>query len=227
MAVTFPEFESLALLFEGSAVVAAVPEAIDAAIFGDELTAVEGVAPGRRIQFIAGRTCARQALQRLDVPPTIIGRAESGAPLWPPSWVGSIAHCKGCAVAVAGPAARWLGFGIDVEPAEPLPEDAASIALTADERRQLEAMPDGYARWSRALFCAKECVHKLLNPLSGAWLEFDEVSIELPIAFDRPTIAFQVRPLSAQARAACDGLQLRGQLAFSRGYRVALLAAAR
>jgi 4'-phosphopantetheinyl transferase EntD len=221
MATIFPEFEALAATFEGSAVVAVIPEDIDGGIFGDELEAVVGVAPRRRTQFIAGRTSARWALHRLGQPTTMIPRTESGAPQWPPGIVGSIAHCDGCAVAVAAPASQWLGFGIDVEPAAPLPEDAAAIALTRAERHALEQLPGGYARWSRALFCAKECVHKLLNPLTGAWLEFDDMVITL----DPQRSTFDPQPLTGPAQQACKGLRLQGGLAFSGGFLTALLSA--
>jgi 4'-phosphopantetheinyl transferase EntD len=221
MPAIFPEFEALAAAFEPSALVAAIPEQIDGAIFGAELEAVAGAAPRRRVQFIAGRSCAREALQRLGLPPIEIPRSDSGAAQWPATVVGSIAHCDGCALALVAPSARWLGFGIDVEPAAPLPQDAAHIALMPAERTAVDALPGGYARWSRALFCAKECVHKLLNPLTGAWLEFDEITIQL----DPQTLAFLPQPQSAAALAACEGLQLDGRLAFSGGFLAAVLAA--
>lgn len=220
MPAIFPEFEALAAAFDGSALVAAIPEQIDGGIFGEELSAVGGATPRRRTQFIAGRTCARWALHRIGVRSTVIGRAESGAPQWPEGVVGSIAHCDGCAVAVTAPRERWLGFGIDVEPAAALPPDAARIALLPAEQAWLSQQPDGYARWSRALFCAKECVHKLLNPLTGAWLEFDEIRI----ALDPQAGSFQPEPISAAAEVAIAGRRLEGRIAVSGGFRVAVLA---
>lgn len=222
MPAIFPEFEALTAAFPGSALVAAIPERLDGGIFGAELAAVDGAAPRRRVQFIAGRTCARWALHRLGLPSAELPRAESGAACWPDGIGGSIAHCDGCAVAVAAPIAQWRGFGIDVEPAAPLPEDAAVIALTPAERAAIGALPGGYARWSRALFCAKECVHKLVNPLSGAWLEFDEVAI----VADAAALTYAVEPLSAAAAQAFDGLRLYGRLAFDGGFICAVLAAA-
>ncbi len=219
MSGVFQSFEDLAGAFTGAALAAVVPEDIDGGIFGAELDAVAGAAPRRRLQFIAGRTSARWALHRLGRPTVELPRLESGAPRWPAGVVGSIAHCDGCALAIAAPVSAWSGFGIDVEPSAALPEDAAALALTATERDWLQGRDP---RLGRALFCAKECVHKLVNPLTGAWLEFDEVMIEL----DPSTLAFLPRPRSAEAANALEGLRLLGRIAFSPGFLAAVLGSA-
>ena len=62
----------------------------------------------RRLDFAAGRVCARRAMAQLGVDglPLLVG--EKGQPVWPPGIVGSISHCEGHygAAATPGRAAR-------------------------------------------------------------------------------------------------------------------------
>jgi 4'-phosphopantetheinyl transferase EntD len=198
-----------------------------AALPGHSAYAEEAVLAGivntrRRHQAFAVRALARQALQRLGAPAAGIARAHNGAPVWPEGWTGSLAHDARCAVALVGRSRDFRALGVDVEPAEPLPEDAASIALDAVERAALERLDGGFARWSRAAFGAKECVHKCINPLTGAWLEFDEVSLE----FDDLRHRFVASPVSAKAATAARGLGGRfgsGAVWFAGGEVVAAL----
>ncbi|HEY1090987.1 MAG TPA: 4'-phosphopantetheinyl transferase superfamily protein, partial [Burkholderiaceae bacterium] len=99
---------------------------------------------------------------------------------------------------------------------------AAALVLDAADLQALAALPGGYARWSRTVFLAKECVHKCVHPLRGAWLEFDEVRICLDAERGR----FRVEALSARARAACAGCE-EGVLKFTGDHVLAALAIGR
>lgn len=178
--------------------------------------------PARRAESLAARALAREALQRLGATAAPIGREPGGAPRWPAQWTGSLSHGGGMAAALLGPASQWAALGVDIEPATELPDDAASLVLDAFERHQLARLPGGYARWSRAVFAAKECVHKCVHSLHGTWLEFEEVRIR----FDAASARFTVEPLGAAAQAACAGL-CEGALLFSGDHVVAALAIGR
>lgn len=162
--------------------------------------------PLRRRQSIAARELARVALRERGGEAVAIGRHAKGWPLWPAGWTGSLAHDAEHAVALIAPSALYAGLGVDVEPLLALPPDAAGLVIGAAERAQIAGLPGGDARWGRALFGAKECVHKLLNPLTGAFLEFDDVQIVFEDAgapADQPSLpSFRVMPLSAAASAA-------------------------
>lgn len=169
----------------------------------------------------AGRWLAAQALAELGVrsSPTL-PRGASGAPVWPSGVVGSIAHSAAHAVAVAAWRRDWLALGVDVEPDLPLPADAAALALHATEEQALHHVwPGSGLAQARRVFCAKECIHKALNPLNGAWLEFDEVQV-LPLDAAR----WQARPLSARARQAFPHPVLEGRWWAADGALWALLA---
>lgn len=190
--------------------------------YPEEQALLASALPARRHESLAARALARQVLRRLGGAGQGIGRAASGAPCWPSGWTGSLSHGGGLAAALLGSAADWSALGVDIEPDAPLPEDAAALAFDALERQGLDRLPGGYARWSRAAFAAKECVHKCIHPLRGAWLEFDEIRVR----FEPAKAAFHVEPLSSGAKAACTGLAA-GALRFDQGYIIAALAIGR
>lgn len=168
----------------------------------------------------AGRWLAVQALADLGVAAPTLPRGPDGAPVWPTGVVGSIAHSAVHAVAVAARRGDWLALGVDVEPDLPLPADVAALDLHATERQALHHLwPGSGLAEARRVFCAKECLHKALNPLNGAWLEFDEVQV-LPLDAER----WQMRPLSAAARRAFPHPMLEGRWWTADGALWALLA---
>src|ERR1700748_3099431 len=81
----------------------------------------------------AARIVARVPLERLHHRGIPIPKAPSGAPLWPRGIVGSLAHDRAVAVAAVARAADVSCLGIDIEPAEPLPDDLANFISTPAE----------------------------------------------------------------------------------------------
>lgn len=160
--------------------------------------------------FLAGRMAAMAALTAAGYPALAPLRGEQGAPLWPPGCLGSIAHGGDWAIALAGQAPGLRGVGVDIEPNEPLPLDASSVILRAEERDWLAHTPSPLAG-CRAVFGLKESLHKALNPLNGAWLEFDEVAV-LPSAG-----GYAVQARSAQAQIALAGLQIEAHAGLAGG----------
>ncbi len=146
---------------------------------GDE-AAFSGARPQARIEVHrasgSARIAARGLLAALGSEPTAqLVRSESGAPLWPRGFIGSLAHDQAFAVAAVARRGRLIGLGVDVEPAEPLPEDVVDLVLTERERRLTQG--DGVAR--RLVFVAKEAVYKAVHPLDGTPLDFPDVEIGL------------------------------------------------
>ena len=170
----------------------------------------------RRQSFFAGRALAAQALVYFGSSAEVRRDAE-GAPRWPPGLVGSIAHSADHAFVAVASASQLLALGVDVEPDVPLPEDARSLVLRAEDHQALRAaFADGAMAHSRLVFSAKECVHKMLNPLNRAWLEFDEVSIRW---FDTSADAgrWQALAVSAAAVEAFCGRELQGEWRRAKG----------
>ncbi|MDB5969253.1 MAG: hypothetical protein JWQ90_1703 [Hydrocarboniphaga sp.] len=178
----------------------------DSSAYAEEQALAAIAHPLRRRQSLAVRELARIAMRELGAGPVGIGRRDDGSPEWPAGWVGSLAHDPQWSVALLASSSRYAALGVDVEPLLPLPEDAARLVIGRKERAHLEQLPDSYARWSRALFGAKECVHKALNPLTGVFLEFDEVEIVFDVGDGSHASApsFRVIPVSAAASSAAQ-----------------------
>jgi 4'-phosphopantetheinyl transferase EntD len=124
----------------------------------------------------AARIAARALLGELGADVTApLTRSASGGPLWPQGIIGSIAHDEAFAVVVAARRGRLVGLGIDVEPAEPLPEDVVDLVLVEAERRRTK--DDRTAQ--RLVFVAKEAVYKAIHPLDGTPLDFPDIEIRL------------------------------------------------
>ncbi len=146
---------------------------------GDE-AAFADARPGARVEVRrasgAARIAARFLLDQLGADGLApLRRSPSGAPIWPAGIIGSLAHDKAFALAAAARRGRLVGLGVDIEPAEPLPEDIVDLVLTDAEKR--ETGNDGVAQ--RLVFVAKEAVYKAIHPLDGTWLDFPDVEVRL------------------------------------------------
>ncbi|MGH8517677.1 MAG: 4'-phosphopantetheinyl transferase family protein [Panacagrimonas sp.] len=166
------------------------------------------LSPGmRRVhQSRCARALALELLDEQGVTSQEICKDPRGRPQWPPGFTGSLSHTNGHALAATAPLDRCAAVGVDIEPALPLPADADTLVLTIEERRWLDRVGSAEPAAGRLVFCAKECVHKALEPLRDAWLEFADVRIE----FDAGLSTFVPHPLSAKARGALAGLDPRG-----------------
>jgi 4'-phosphopantetheinyl transferase EntD len=179
-------------------------------IVAEEQESLRDAVPKRRIEFTAGRTCAREALHLLGVPASPLLRGEAREPLWPSGVVGSITHCEDyCAAAVAYKD-KFLGIGIDAEINEPLPQGILELISHQEERNQLGGLPISHLNWDRLLFSIKESVYKVWYPLAKRWLGFEEAFVTI----DPDANAFQVKIVRNSADASVDSLfspQLRGR----------------
>jgi enterobactin synthetase component D len=157
---------------------------------------------GRRLQFLAGRFCAMEALRRLDPrrPPTTIGRTERGTPMWPSGVVGSITHTGGFVSAAVARADEARSLGIDSE-----------RIVTSEQARRVsthvswpsELMHGRQAGLDRLqsitlVFSAKEAIFKCLHPLIGAMFYYHDVRIEGIDAATRMFRARLVKTLSSE-----------------------------
>ncbi|MBV8426715.1 MAG: 4'-phosphopantetheinyl transferase superfamily protein [Hyphomicrobiales bacterium] len=122
----------------------------------------------------AARIVARALLERFHCPGATIAKAASGAPIWPAGIVGSLAHDHSVAVAAVARAADVSCLGIDIEAAEPLPDELVDLVSTPAERVRYGRM----LLQDRRLFVAKEAVYKAVHPVDGIFLDFGDVEID-------------------------------------------------
>jgi 4'-phosphopantetheinyl transferase EntD len=154
-------------------------EASGGVLFPEEERIIAHAVESRRRQYAAVRSCARACLARLGYARVPILPGIGGAPTWPAGVLGSMTHCAGYAAAAVGPLSRISAIGIDAEPDAPLPEGVLDLVATPAERDRLavtQLEPDS-PNWDRLLFSAKEAVYKAWFPLTGEWLDHEEVEI--------------------------------------------------
>ena len=136
--------------------------------------------PKRRLEFLAGRLCARRALQRAGYTGNaIIPIGEQRAPVWPPGFSGSIAHGSGKAWAVVSPQASCRGLGIDLEKiVDPATARKLwSTVLRPQEYEQARPAALSDEPFLSLVFSAKESLYKCLHPITLARLGFQDAEL--------------------------------------------------
>jgi 4'-phosphopantetheinyl transferase EntD len=160
-----------------------------------ELACVSHCAHQRIERFAAGRLCARLALEALGITGFSLLRAPDRQPLWPEGVTGSITHTAGYAAAVVARRGALSSLGIDSEVVAEVHEGLWPGITAPGELAQLRALPGAAGRAHAAvLFAAKEAFYKSQYPLTGEWLRFDDVVIEIAAAGSGETGRFRVLP---------------------------------
>ena len=141
---------------------------------------LQGAAPKRLGEFLAGRLAAREALRPFDLAehPVAIGAARE--PLWPAGLEGSISHSvlSGEGVALCAVRPGQEGIGLDLE-AWLDGDQGAQLwpgIVDEDEWGRLEAGARALgldrARGLTLVFSAKESLFKALYPRVGRYFDF-------------------------------------------------------
>ena len=161
----FPKFE-LAVPFYGLAYE-------DAPLFPEWLAVPAHLAQAvakRKNDYLAGRWCAYQLYQHFGLPWDGLPMGESGDPVWPRGFCGSISHTRGLAIAVMSPQSEFISLGIDLEHqiADKTAKQVHSQIVHPQE--QITNNLD-----LTRIFSAKESIYKALNPLLNRFIGFDEV----------------------------------------------------
>jgi enterobactin synthetase component D len=136
--------------------------------------------PKRRLEFLAGRLCARRALRQAGyADEATIAIGEQRAPVWPPGFVGSIAHGNGTAWAVVAAHERYRGLGIDLEEIV-APASARSLStnvLRPEERERMQPAGLSEEQFVSLVFSAKESLFKCLHPITLARFGFQDAEV--------------------------------------------------
>jgi 4'-phosphopantetheinyl transferase EntD len=194
----------------GVAVATADPRLPSAPLYPEEAAYVAHAVEKRRLEFAAGRSCARAAMEKLGVAKQPVPAGADRAPIWPDGVVGSISHCDGlCAAVVARAGEGFVSLGLDLEPAVPLEDELIDTVCGDDELRWLSSQP-GRERGllAKAIFCAKEAFYKAQYPLSLELIDFHAISVALEIDDNSFLARFHAGAWPFQA-----GQEFRGRLA--------------
>ncbi|AZP71103.1 4'-phosphopantetheinyl transferase superfamily protein [Pseudomonas poae] len=177
----------------------------------------------RQAEFLAGRLCARAALQQLDHLDLIPAIGEDRAPVWPGHISGSITHSTGHAAAIVGHKAQWRGLGMDLENVLSLEraERLAGEILTADEMQRMALIPrEQMALLVTLTFSAKESLFKALYPLVQKRFYFEHAEV---VEWSESGVV-RLRLLTDLSSEWRDGTELVGQFAVADGQLLSLVA---
>ena len=152
-----------------------IHDADEAHLLPEEARSIAARQPAMRRASGAARWIAHRLLADIGVNDVAIPRAPTGAPVWPDGIIGSLAHDDEMAVAAVAPVAHIASLGIDVEPAQPLPDDI--LALVATRADRTDAADRHLA--GRILFSAKEAVYKAVYPLDRQILGYEDITVDL------------------------------------------------
>jgi 4'-phosphopantetheinyl transferase EntD len=208
-----PVAASIRDLFQSEVHVAeAAPALADDALYPEEWAYIAGAVPKRRAEFTTARVLARQLLRGMGIPARSLVPAKDRAPIWPPGIVGSIAHTNDHCVVVLARAPDALALGVDVETVRALEPGAWDVVLTPRERAWLANQPaDAREALAIVFFGAKEAYYKCQYPLTGTFLEFHDVELEL----DLTRRVFEVQAIKPGLPSSIE--RLGGRFALHRG----------
>jgi enterobactin synthetase component D len=134
----------------------------------------------RQAEFLAGRVCARAALQQLEGLSFIPAIGEDRAPVWPAHITGSITHSTGRAAAIVANKAHWRGLGMDMEnllDAERAERLAGEILTGPELQRMAAGARDQLAKVVTLTFSVKESLFKALYPIVQKRFYFEHAEV--------------------------------------------------
>jgi enterobactin synthetase component D len=136
----------------------------------------------RRMEFLAGRYCAREALRAIapELAATPISSGRNREPLWPPGIVGAITHTDCYASVVVARSSDARGLGLDAEVLID-PDSAARLRDQVASPDELESLARATG-WPLPLlltvvFSAKESLFKCLYPHVGRFFDFRDAAV--------------------------------------------------
>ena len=149
-------------------------------IYPEEEIFIQNVAPKRKIDFVAGRVCARKALSRLGIDKFPIIMSKDRSPIWPEHVVGTISHTQGYCGAAVALKSSTKSVGLDIECVDRLNNKCWYLICTDQEHQWIKSLPKIRQNILAALiFSAKECFYKCQYPVSQKWAGFHDAVISL------------------------------------------------
>lgn len=138
----------------------------------------------RKREFVAGRDCARTALEQLGLVRQPILPDEYGVPRWPEGVLGAISHSRGHCAALAAGSGAYRTLGLDLEKTNRLSPSAIKRTVHPDE----EAYVQDNQRRASLIFCAKEAFFKAQFPVWHTHANFHDLVFAVDEAEGRLTV---------------------------------------
>ncbi|MDD2235841.1 MAG: 4'-phosphopantetheinyl transferase superfamily protein, partial [Kiritimatiellae bacterium] len=144
-----------------------------------EAEEVAGVCETRRLQYLAGRRVAREALHLLDGPCGPLLQNPDGTVCWPDGWTGSISHTKAWCLASVARTSDCPALGIDLEETGRMNEPIARRVLLPDELDWLATSTKPFLSLAALFFSAKEALYKTVAPLMKRPVGFHDLRLSV------------------------------------------------
>lgn len=168
----------------------------DSAVFeyGMESSHLGSASEARQREFIAGRRCAREALQRAGFASSALLPDPAGVPIWPVGSLASISHSRGLCAAVAAHRADYQALGLDLEKTNRLSPSAM--------RRTVHPLEADYVREDRGratlIFSAKEAFYKAQFPRWKTHANFHDLALRVDEATGHLSIHAVDKPFPSE-----------------------------
>lgn len=206
----------LRLPVDPDAALAAISALQGSESLGDLPSRLQAAVPSRRVSFLAGRWCAREALRASapDAADTAIGIGAFREPLWPAGTTGSISHTAGYALAAAARSGPVRAIGVDIERwlDDEAPELLGADLAAAGELEALAAQTGwADARLLTLLFSAKESIYKCLFPQVRTFFGFEAAHLALVEPTNAAEGRFAARLTAPLGPGLPEGLVLQGR----------------
>lgn len=148
------------------------------ALLESEIQFVERAVPNRRREFAAGRACARAGLELLGLETHALPIGPDRRPIWPLGVIGSISHTSGLCCAAVALRSDVRSLGLDVQAIQEVSEDTWPSICTPAEWDRISALaPHHRQTFAALIFSAKEAFFKAQFEVTGAWVDFTELSV--------------------------------------------------
>ncbi|MCF6437678.1 4'-phosphopantetheinyl transferase superfamily protein [Pseudoalteromonas sp. MMG022] len=152
---------------------------------------LQNAVPKRRVEYLAGRICATQALAQLSITGVEINSTEDRAPVWPEGTLGSISHTQGIAMAMVTNSSDLSGLGIDIETVMPSEQEQRlkEQILHPMENEAFTALSKHLPCPLTVVFSAKESIFKALYPSVKRFFGFEAAKL---LSFDEHQLCFEI-----------------------------------
>ncbi|HEY3699680.1 MAG TPA: 4'-phosphopantetheinyl transferase superfamily protein [Spongiibacteraceae bacterium] len=187
---------------------------------------LRGAVNKRRAEFLAGRICARAALNAIGYPDAIPAVNFDRSPCWPAGVVGAITHDNYTAAAVVAHAKDCIGIGLDSESVAAIAQadDIVAEVLTPIEADMYWQLPQSTrAEYLTLAFSLKESLFKALYPVVGRYFDFQSARL---CHWDTAQGCAQIELCTTLSQQWCAGSRFSGLFARS-GERLTTMLAVR
>lgn len=148
-------------------------------IYEEESRFIRNAVSKRKLEYRAGRVCARAALAKINYPACSIPTGKNRSPIWPSEISGSISHDGDYSIASVALRNDITHIGVDLVVRQWLDSDLAKLICSKEEIMSVSKILDYGHEIDPLLliFSVKESVYKCLYPIVQEIFDFKDVYV--------------------------------------------------